>query len=410
MQSKDNRQTRLQMVRFNKGAYITVEGKSDNDHFYIIREGRVQINKSTEVVQEESSNILGPGDFFGVISAMASQRRIETARSLTECTLIVVPREEYSRLIVQNTRIAMKIIESFSRRMRLLDTALTKIEGKADTDSSPTGIFEIAGYYMKHNKPVLAGQAYSEFVRLCPNDPNVERAKKELAELAEQNITIPDVFVPRRDGFTHQFLHDTAIFLEHMKGQELFIIQSGSVKITKISNGNEIMLALLRPGDIFGEMALLEEKPRSASAIAFEDSVLLSVNKANFERIVHTQSQIISRLTTLLAERIWVLYRQLANTTILNKLGRLYDAIIVQLERSHVDMNQDVAHTLTFGPKELISWTGISQTDGSHLIQELLNDRTITISDGKLHILSIEELKKQAQYYRKIATRKAENR
>ncbi len=409
MQPEKQKQTKLRMIRFNRGAYISVEGKADNFYFYIIKEGRIQINKSTEIVQEESSNILGPGDFFGVISAMASQRRIETARSLTESTLIVVPREEYGRLIVHNTHIAMKIIESFSRRMRFLDTALAKLSGHSSSNADPSNIFEIAEYYMRHQMPITATQAYAEFIRLCPNDYRVREAENALETLSKEGVNVPSLAKPG-EGFTHRFPKDTAIFLEDMPGQSLYIIQSGSVKITKISNGNEIMLALLRPGDIFGEMALLEHKPRSASAIAFEDSVLLSVSRENFERIVNTQSQIVTRLTTLLAERIWVLYRQLANTAIPHKLGRLYDAIVVQLEKNHVNLDQNTPYTLTFGPQELISWTGIPHGEGNILMRELLNDRTISIIDGKLHISSIEELKKQAQYYRKIVTRKVEKR
>jgi len=54
----------LTMVRFNKGAYIIVEGKQNADHFYIIRAGKVRIGKEVEVVEEEGGNTLGPGDFL----------------------------------------------------------------------------------------------------------------------------------------------------------------------------------------------------------------------------------------------------------------------------------------------------------------------------------------------------------
>ena len=48
----------------------------------------------------------------------------------------------------------------------------------------------------------------------------------------------------------------------------MFIIQEGAVRITKVVDGREVILAVLKKGDMFGEMALLENKPRSASAIA----------------------------------------------------------------------------------------------------------------------------------------------
>ena len=49
------------------------------------------------------------------------------------------------------------------------------------------------------------------------------------------------------------------IFSEHEPGEDLYIIQQGKVKITKIINNQEVLLAVLQPGDIFGEMALLEK-------------------------------------------------------------------------------------------------------------------------------------------------------
>lgn len=56
----------LTLVNFKKDAYIIVEGKQNADHFYIIRSGKVRISKEVSIVQEEESDILNPGDFFGV--------------------------------------------------------------------------------------------------------------------------------------------------------------------------------------------------------------------------------------------------------------------------------------------------------------------------------------------------------
>ena len=52
------------------------------------------------------------------------------------------------------------------------------------------------------------------------------------------------------------------IFSEAQSGSDMFIIQRGEVSITKVVNGNEVTLAVLKKGDMFGEMALIENKPR----------------------------------------------------------------------------------------------------------------------------------------------------
>src|SRR5690606_2363410 len=102
----------LSMVSFTKDAYIIVEGKQNANQFYIIRQGKVHVSKEVEVVAEEGGNVLGPGDFFGVVSTMSGHSHIETARALTDVSMISVTRDNYSTLIERNTPVAMKIIES----------------------------------------------------------------------------------------------------------------------------------------------------------------------------------------------------------------------------------------------------------------------------------------------------------
>ena len=108
----------LSMVNFNKGSYIIVEGKEKADKFYIIRSGNVRVSKEVQVVAEEQGNTFTPGDFFGVVSTMSSHSHIESALALTDVSLISVEKDQYGLLIEKNAPVAMKIIQSFSRKMR----------------------------------------------------------------------------------------------------------------------------------------------------------------------------------------------------------------------------------------------------------------------------------------------------
>ncbi len=208
------------------------------------------------------------------------------------------------------------------------------------------------------------------------------------------------------DGSTEEFNRfypkDTVVFCEGMPGTELYIIQKGSIKITKIVENTEVLLAVLKPGDIFGEMALLENKPRSATAIAYEDTYLLTVNKDNFERMVQTQPQIVTKLTQLLAERIWFIYKQLANTLISDPLGRMYDALLMQLEKNKVPIKEGAAYTFDFGPKELINLVGFPMNTGSAVVQQLLQNKQFRIVDNKIMVNDMMEIVKQAEYYKKM--------
>ncbi len=89
----------------------------------------------------------------------------------------------------------------------------------------------------------------------------------------------------------------TTLFLENMKGESMYVIQSGSIKLSKmISEGEERMLTTLGAGDYFGEMALLEEGPRPVSAIVVDDANILILRRSEFQRLMNEQPQVAMRI------------------------------------------------------------------------------------------------------------------
>ncbi|MCX7655497.1 MAG: cyclic nucleotide-binding domain-containing protein [Treponemataceae bacterium] len=392
-------QLQLAFVNFKKDSYIIVEGKQNADRFFIIRQGKVRISKEVEVVEEEGGNILGPGDFFGVVATMSGHSHIETAQAITDVTLISVQRDQYVQLIQNNTPVAMKIILQFSRRMRYLDEALTRLTLKNTAEGDSSQLFKVAEYYAKQSQYNLAYFAYYQYLKYCPQGQHVAIARDRMTKIAP--YARPAYLDKKSSDFTRIYPKDTMIFAEGQPGDELYIIQKGAVKIVKIVDNNEVLLAVLRQGDIFGEMALLESKPRSASAIAYDDCTVLVVNRENFERMVGTQPQIISKLTQLLAERIWFIYKQLANTLISDPLGRMYDALLIQLEKNRVSMGTG-SYTFDFGPKELINMVGLPLSEGNLVIHKLLENPKIRVVDAKIHVVDVSEIVKQTEYYRKM--------
>ena len=110
----------LSFVNFKKGSYIVVEGQDTGDHFYIIQVGHVACVHEANVPVNKTNNILGPGDFIGVIPCMSNHLQIESAIAMTDVVCISVRRDQYPELIERNTPVAMKIIRTFANKMRLL--------------------------------------------------------------------------------------------------------------------------------------------------------------------------------------------------------------------------------------------------------------------------------------------------
>jgi len=393
-------QLQLSFVSYKKGSYIVVEGKHNADRFFIIHQGKVQIFKAIEVVAEEGGNTLGPGDFFGVVSTMASHSHIETAQALTDVVLISVHKEQYGDLIHRNTPVAMKIILQFSKRLRYLDESLSRLTLKNTAEADSSHLYNIGEYYVRQSRYNQAYYAYAKYLKYMPNGDHVATVRERMAKIAVYVRGLKLDFGPQE--FNRVYPKNSMLFAEGEPGDELFIIQRGSVTIAKIVDNNEVLLALLKAGDIFGEMALLEAKPRVANAVAHEDCQVMTINRANFQYMIKTQPQLIARLTTLLAERIWFIYKQLANTLISDPLGRMYDALRIQLEKTRVPLTSSGSHTFGFGPKELANMVGLSEKDAVLLLRKMLESKTIMITGNKIHASTVQEIVKQSEYHHKM--------
>lgn len=390
----------FQMVNYKAGSYVIIEGKRDTSHFYIIRTGKLRTQKSTQIVGDEGAQVLGPGDFFGVESSMSGHSRIETVIALSDCSLIQVNNDQFGLLIQKNAPIAMKIIRSFSMKLRQFDNVITRISFRNAVEEDPSHLFDLGEFWFNQQKPNYAAYAYQRYIQWVPDGDKISHAKMRLQSMKKplQAPVIPE------DSINRTYPADSMIFSENEPGKELYIIQSGRIKIQKMVNGQEVMLAVLQAGDIFGEMALLDNKPRSATAVAAEESVMLAINKANFETMVKQKPQLATKLITLLSERLWMAYRQLANLMIQDPVGRLFDTLLTLAEKTHVKIASRTPYTFDIGGSDLLKMVGLDPRKDERFLLELFKNRWLKLDQAKIHCQDLAELEKQVQFYRKKAT------
>ena len=387
----------LKIRNFPKNSYIVVEGRDSEDNFYIIQKGNVRCYKAT------GSGIApvqyGPGDFVGVVPCMSGHLQIETAIAMTDVTAISVKREQYPDLIAQNTPVALKIIKTFANRMRVMNQMLTKATVNSVVADNYEQIFQVAQYYDKHAQLDMAVYAYYQYLKTRPVGDAAEFAKKRFATLKAKTHA---VYYEPTPELTRQYPINTMIFSEAQNGSDMFIIQKGEVAITKVVNGNEVTLAILGRGDMFGEMALIENKPRSANAIAHSECVLMVVNRTNFNQMVATQPQLISKLTTTLAERLWSMYRQLDNANLGDPLAKLVDILSLQIEKMKtVALNSSQSFQTELTIKDLINLSSVPNHLQAKASYDFQLQPNYKIVNGKIFIKDVLELTKQAAFYRK---------
>lgn len=109
----------------------------------------------------------------------------------------------------------------------------------------------------------------------------------------------------RFDDLLQRFPAGSVIFEEGDLGNEMFIIQSGQVRISRLAGDQVRELAVLEKGDFFGEMALIEEVPeRSATASAITDVEVLELRSADFDSLLRRKPEIAVRMMMKLSERL----------------------------------------------------------------------------------------------------------
>ena len=104
--------------------------------------------------------------------------------------------------------------------------------------------------------------------------------------------------------FGKEFAEGITLFNEGELGGEMFVLQSGKIKISKRVHGAEKVLAYLGPGEFFGELALISNRPRNATATATESSKLLVIDPKTFEAMIRSNAEIAVRMIKKLAQRL----------------------------------------------------------------------------------------------------------
>jgi len=180
------------------------------------------------------------------------------------------------------------------------------------------------------------------------------------------------------------------IFCEFEPGDAFYLIQTGKVKIVKIVGEVEKTLDILNPGEFFGEMALLEEAPRSATTIAMTDVNLLEFNRANFEVLMAGQPQIVLNLLKLFSKRIYDQKRRFMILTLDDVQARVADVFLMLDENGPkpIDLT-DNSRVFPNSVDDIAHWAGLSVNKVSEVLKTFVNQRRVEVQQGKIIVKNI---------------------
>jgi CRP/FNR family transcriptional regulator, cyclic AMP receptor protein len=188
----------------------------------------------------------------------------------------------------------------------------------------------------------------------------------------------------------------TVLFRENEPGQEMYIIQSGEVRISKKVREIEKTLTILEKGDFFGEMSILNNKPRSATAEVVEDAKLLVIDPQTFETMVRNNAEIALRIIKNLSARLQEADNQIENLLLRDNTSRLVNTLAkIASERGERTAQGIRIH---FRPEELAGIAGIPFNQVEEITKKLVNSRILRIEQGQLVIASQDLLDRFLRY------------
>ncbi len=107
------------------------------------------------------------------------------------------------------------------------------------------------------------------------------------------------------EKFRKDFIKSEVIFEKGSQGHEMYIVASGRVRLfTEDETGQRVTVAFVEKGRFFGEMALIDYSPRSATAVAEEDTCLIALDRAKFLYLIQQQPAFVFTIMHTLCKQI----------------------------------------------------------------------------------------------------------
>lgn len=164
-------------------------------------------------------------------------------------------------------------------------------------------------------------------------EERVVRLLKKVPLFAKLND--PDVSQIADQCIRRECPKEQVILVEEEVGQTLFILLKGTVKVTRTSDeGREVIITILKSGDFFGELSLIDGKGRSATVVAMEDSELLTLRRAEFLSMLERYPVIAVEMMRVMADRIRKADAQIENLTLQDAFGRVGSTLIHVAEQT----------------------------------------------------------------------------
>ena len=185
----------------------------------------------------------------------------------------------------------------------------------------------------------------------------------------------------------------SVILFEDDPGDSFFVVREGRVKVVLVAeDGREVILGILGSGEYFGELALIDDQPRSAHVVAMEDSTLLVLRREDFRRRVEQSPAVAWALLIDLSRRLRRADEKIGSLVLLDVPGRIARVILDAVAEGGTDViekpltHQTIAHVI-----------GASRETVSRAMREFVESGWISTDRRRIRVLDKAALEKRSQ-------------
>jgi CRP/FNR family cyclic AMP-dependent transcriptional regulator len=176
--------------------------------------------------------------------------------------------------------------------------------------------------------------------------------------------------------FGREFPRGTVLFREGEPGKEMYVVQQGRVTVSKKIGDVEKILSSMGPGEFLGEMSILNNKPRSATATCAEDSKLLVIDAKTFEAMIRGNAEIALRMIKKLATRVAEANEQIENLLFADASSRVVHFLATSAEKVPKGAG---GHELRILPRELPGRVGVKPEQAEEVLGKLQKSGIVQI-------------------------------
>lgn len=403
-------------MQYTKGSIIYFSGDKD-DRIFILQKGYIILTSTDIETGIPVSEHIKEGEFFGVKSALGHFPREETATVVTESITIALTVQEFEKMFSGNKPVILKMLKVFSNQLRSIHKKTESILNSHEEVNQQTGMISVAQSFYNDEEFKTCCDVCIKFLTRFPNSFNKDtvaklytEAKKrldlqtartkhttdsdEITSSASAQGALKQFSLPAFARFAKTFEPDSVIIAEYEPGDCFYLIQSGKVQLVKCVNGSKKNLDILMPGEFFGEMAILENSPRSATCVAIDTVEVLEFNKENFEILITGNPQIALILLKLFCKRIYDQKRRFKILVIQDVQARICDVFLMFDEMNPSPSLVDRSRQFNLTIQDVSHWAGLPVEVVRDEIGKFVEKRKIEVFDTHMVVTNIVDFKR----------------